>query len=706
MRLDKLNPYFTKLTFLKGVGPKLYEYFKLLVAPKKEVAYFKDLLFHLPYNVINRRKDPENLGEYLGKEVVLSLKVISINKVKFGRNYGTKIKTLYGVHIVELTFFSFNEYMKTNFTKDKDVFVAGKLEQYKSNFNIIHPQVLTSQTQIESAENYPIYGLTAGVKNNNIIKIISQNIDKLEELPEWCDEQFAKKNNFKPFLGTLKSLHQAKSNNDLDLDGSLIQRLAYDELLANQLAIAISREKVVKLKGKQVPFKTSYSNIFLDNVGFQLTGDQEKCLMDVKADIEGENRMFRLVQGDVGSGKTIVGAIAVLSMVEAGFQAAFMAPTEILARQHFDWITSIINQTDLQNKVRVGYLSGSLKEAEKRKVREQVANGEIDIIIGTHSLFQEAISYKNLGLIIIDEQHRFGVKQRMDLAEKGDGVNILFMTATPIPRTLTMTVFGDMDVSIIAEKPAGRKPILTSTLSEKKTADLVEKLKSEVAKGKRIYWVCPLVEEQETNLLSDEGKVISVNERYSYLKEHFGDQVGIVHGQLKADVKEKEIQKFKNGVTKILVATTVIEVGVNVPEATIMVIENSERFGLSQLHQLRGRVGRGSEQSTCILLYSSKLSEFGRKRLKTMKDTEDGFKIAEEDMVLRGTGELLGTRQSGLPDYKIAMLPEHKDLLFAATDQTKIIINQDPKLISEKGLALRQLLYLFEFDDNIKKLNA
>ena len=328
------------------------------------------------------------------------------------------------------------------------------------------------------------------------------------------------------------------------------------------------------------------------------------------------------------------------------------------------------------------------------------------MLVGTHAVFQEKVSYKNLGLIIIDEQHRFGVKQRMELAYKGDGVNILFMTATPIPRTLTMTIYGDMDVSIIAEKPAGRKRIKTTSITSSKVDDLVNKLEAEVNLGRRIYWVCPLVEEQETLGSSGEDKLISVAERYENLKKRFGNKVGLVHGQLKQNIKDKEVEKFKNGETSILVATTVIEVGVHVPEATIMVIENSERFGLSQLHQLRGRVGRGAAESTCILVYSPKISEFGRKRIKTMKETDDGFKIAEEDMLLRGTGELLGTRQSGLPDYKMAMLPEHKDLLFAARDYTKMILATDPTLTSEKGKALRDLLYLFEYDKHIKNLNG
>ncbi len=459
--------------------------------------------------------------------------------------------------------------------------------------------------------------------------------------------------------------------------------------------------------GKSINSHETYSKEIISSLPFELTSDQNKCISHIRKDLKSEYRMFRLVQGDVGSGKTIVGAIAALDCVNAGYQVCFMAPTEILAKQHHAWISETITNTRFHEDIRVGLLVGSLKPKDKLKTQQDCIEGKIDILIGTHALFQEKVGYKNLGAIIIDEQHKFGVKQRFELAHKGDGVNILFMTATPIPRTLSMTLYGDMDISIIAEKPAGRKDIKTTTFSSSRLEDLTKSIDTEVNLGTRIYWVCPFVEPSEEIPFQDEGsKIISVIERYEYLQKIFRNKVGMVHGQMSSENKDKEIEKFKSGEISILVATTVIEVGVNVPEATIMVIENSERFGLSQLHQLRGRVGRSDKQSSCVLVYSKKISDFGRKRLKIMKETNDGFRIAEEDMVLRGSGELLGTKQSGLPDYKIAILPEHKDLLFAARDDVKIILHQDPKLQSKRGQNLRNLLKIFEYNNQIKNLNA
>lgn len=708
MRPDILNTLFTKVNFLKGVGPKLYIYYKQLLSPRKEDTYLKDLLFHLPYNILRRAVDPENLELNLGKEVLLKVKIVSLSKTSFGRRRGATAKALCGNAQINLVFYNANEqYLNSILEKGSERIVCGKVESYKNKLQIIHPHISKNPSDIKFLQSEPVYPLTAGITNKQILKLIRENISKVSDLPEWLDKNYISGNNLPSFNEALKAIHSPKSHEDLMLDCPARKRLAFDELLASQLAIGVTREKTVKIAGKEISSGMEFAKRLISATGFSLTQDQRNSLKDITKDLNSNNRMFRLIQGDVGSGKTIIGAVALLNSIEAGFQGCFMAPTEILAKQHFAWLSEMLETAGLASEIKIALLVGSLKKQEKELVQRKCIEGEIDILIGTHALFQEKVSYKNLGLIVIDEQHKFGVKQRFELANKGDGVNVLFMTATPIPRTLSMTLYGDMDISIIQEKPAGRKPIKTSSITSGRISELVSGLDKEINLGQRVYWVCPFVEPSEDMpFQSDDDKIISVTERYEYLKNKFGNRVGMVHGQMPADKKDQEIEKFRTGALDILVATTVIEVGVNVPEATIMVIENSERFGLSQLHQLRGRVGRGEKGSSCVLVYSNKISNDGRKRIKIMKQTNDGFVIAEEDMILRGSGELLGTKQSGLPEYKIAVLPEHKELLFAARDDVKIILEKDPKLTSERGRNLKNLLYLFDYDSQIQNLNA
>jgi ATP-dependent DNA helicase RecG len=475
-------------------------------------------------------------------------------------------------------------------------------------------------------------------------------------------------------------------------------RLAYDELLANQLALAVIRQRLRRSAGRRLSSPGKRREAILTKLPFKLTGAQSRVLGEIDADLASPYRMLRLLQGDVGSGKTVVALLAMATAVEAGAQAAMMAPTELLARQHLKTIGSFAASAGLN----IALLSGREKGAERKEILAALAEGRIDILIGTHALFQEPVEFRDLALVVIDEQHRFGVHQRLALQEKGTGrgAELLVMTATPIPRTLLLTSYGDMDVSRLDEKPASRKPVTTSVMPDERLETLMKELERPIAKGAQVYWVCPLVAESEVL------DIAAAEERHAELEKRFGDKVGLVHGRLSGKEKDGVMAAFAAGRLSILVATTVIEVGVDVPTASIMVIEHAERFGLAQLHQLRGRVGRGAAQSSCILLYRKPLSEAAQTRLNVMKSTEDGFAIAEEDLRLRGGGEVLGTRQSGLPEFRVARLPDDEALLQVARDEAQLALTRDPELKGPRAEELKLLLYLFERDDAIKLMRA
>jgi ATP-dependent DNA helicase RecG len=475
-------------------------------------------------------------------------------------------------------------------------------------------------------------------------------------------------------------------------------RLAYDELLANQLALAAIRQRLRKSAGRSLAPLGKVRRAIIAALPFKLTGAQTRSLAEIDADLASPNRMLRLLQGDVGSGKTIVALLAMASAVEAGAQAAIMAPTEILARQHLKTITGFADPAGL----RVALLTGRERGPARETIVAALREGQIDILIGTHAVFQETIAFRDLALVVIDEQHRFGVHQRLALQAKGTGrgAELLVMTATPIPRTLLLTSYGDMDVSRLDEKPPGRKPVATSAMPLERLDEVIAGIGRAIEHGAQVYWVCPLVAESETLDLA------AAEERFADLKQRFGDAVGLVHSRLKAKEKDQVMAAFAEGSISVLVSTTVIEVGVDVPKASIMIIEHAERFGLAQLHQLRGRVGRGADKSSCILLYRQPLSEAARERLAVMRRTEDGFIIAEEDLRLRGGGELLGTRQSGLPLFRVARLPEDAELLKAARDEARLVLARDPALNEQRSEPLKLLLYLFERDDAIKLMRA
>ncbi len=595
-------------------------------------------------------------------------------------------------------FKAFADSMKRMLPEGEKRFVSGEVGWFRDEPQMNHPDhVVTSEGFAALPAIEPVYPLTAGLSTKTYTKAMALALPRMPLLMEWQDAAWLQKNNWATFNESLYTVHLPTTPDALDPLHPARARLAFDELLANQLALAMVRRHVKRSSGRSLKGNGVLRSKIIAVLPYSLTGAQQASMQDIEADMASSQRMIRLLQGDVGAGKTVVALLALAIAVEAGAQGALMVPTEILARQHMatlNWIA-----------VSVGLRMGLLTGREKGKVREQVladlASGEIDILIGTHALFQDGVTFKDLGLAVIDEQHRFGVHQRLALQGKAQlSPDVLVMTATPIPRTLALTAYGDMDVSRLMEKPPGRLPIETRVMPLSRMDDIVDGLARSMAHGVRAYWVCPLVEESEFMDLA------AAEERFTHLKTAFPSKVGMVHGRLKGPERDMVMADFKSGALSILVSTTVIEVGVDVPEAAIMIIENAERFGLAQLHQLRGRVGRGSAQSHCILLYKEPLGETAKARLEIMRSTEDGFVIAEEDLRLRGAGEVLGTQQSGIPEFKIADLAVHAELLAAARDDAALILNKDERLQTPRGEALRNLLYLFEREEAIRLLSA
>ena len=712
MRPARLAPLFATVRSLKGVGPKVEGLLNKLLAPRHEGGHARviDLLWHLPVSVIDRPIAPRITDAKIGELATLEVMVTEHRPGGGGRRRGARFGP-YRVLVedqagaaLELVYFNADlAYLKRLLPEGSRRLISGKLESYDGWLQIPHPDHVARLDRAEAGAamlplHEPVYPLTAGLTNTTLRKAIGEALQHLPSLPEWMDAAFLAKQVWPSFAEALARLHAPEAEADLLPSASARARLAYDELLANQLALAVIRARLKRRAGRRLAGAGRMRDAILNALPFKLTGAQTLALAEIDADLANPQRMLRLLQGDVGSGKTVVALLAMATAVEAGAQAALMAPTELLARQHLATISTFGAAADL----RIALLTGRERGRERAEIVDALEGGRIDILIGTHALFQEHIVFKDLGLVVIDEQHRFGVHQRLALQEKGSGsgAELLVMTATPIPRTLLLTSYGDMDVSRLDEKPPGRKPIATRIVPLERLDEVIAGIERAGASGAQIYWVCPLVAESEVL------DIAAAEERHAELRARFGERVGLVHGKLAGKDKDRVMAAFASGALSILVSTTVIEVGVDVPNASIMIIDHAERFGLAQLHQLRGRVGRGAKESSCILLYRQPLSDAARERLNVMRSTEDGFVIAEEDLRLRGGGEVLGTRQSGLPLFRIASLPEHEALLQAARDDARLRLARDPELKGEAAETLRLLLYLFERDDAVKLMRA
>jgi ATP-dependent DNA helicase RecG len=698
MRPALLNPLFTPVTTLSGVGPKQDKLFRYLLG-RDETPRLVDLLLHLPASVIDRRARPKIREAAQGAVVTLEV-TVDRHRPPPPRNARAPFLVYASDDTgdVVLTFFRAKPgYVEKLLPVGAKRYVSGTLQMYDGIPQIVHPDRIVDEAGFAKLSGIdPVYPLTEGLALGSLRRAMAQALQKLPSLPEWISPEVIRRCKFPPVADALNRVHTPVELTDILPDGPFWSRLAFDELLAGQLALALVRAQLRRPAGDRHAGDGHLRKKIIDALPYALTSSQQQAAAAISEDLRQPIRMLRLLQGDVGSGKTVVALLAAAAVTEVGKQAALMAPTEILARQHIKTITPLAERAGL----RVAILTGREKGKERRDILARLEAGEIDFLVGTHALIQDDVAFKSLALAVVDEQHRFGVRERLALTAKGDAVDVLVLSATPIPRTLVLTYFGDMDVSELREKPAGRQPIDTRAVASSRINEVMEAVGRALDKGKLVYWIVPLVEESETVNLTD------AEARFESLRERFGDKVGLVHGKMRGPDKDRAMAQFASGETGLLVATTVVEVGVDVPAATIMVIENAERFGLAQLHQLRGRIGRGSEASTCLLLYKEPLNEMSTARLKVIRETTDGFRIAEEDLKLRGEGDVLGVRQSGLPGYRIARSDVHGQLITQARDEALRIMKDNPKLKGARGEALRVLLYLFERDEAVPLIGA
>jgi ATP-dependent DNA helicase RecG len=699
MRPAILNRLFAESRVLPGIGPKIEKLIAKALGTGARAPRVLDLVFHLPAGLIDRRYRPKLIAAEPGRIATVTVNVLDHKPAVRGRRLPYRVLTTDDTAAMEVVYFTPHEdHILKMLPPGSRRTLSGRIDSFSGRLQMAHPDYIAPP---EDAATIPdveaVYPTTEALSARVMGKAVRHALERLPELPEWQDESYRAKQGWPNFASALGAVHGPQSEKDLEPLSAPRMRLAYDELLANQLALALIRDSVRRQPGRVLKSPGALRRKAFSALPFQLTEAQTKAILEITADMESPSRMVRLLQGDVGAGKTVVAMAALLNAVEAGYQGAFMAPTEILARQHLASLEGMAKAAG----VRVALLTGRERGAPRSAILAALEAGEIDILVGTHAIFSEDVRFRDLALAVVDEQHRFGVHQRMQLQGKGERpADVLVMTATPIPRTLQLTAYGDMDVSRLTGKPPGRRPVETRVLPASRLDEVLEALKRALAKGARAYWVCPLVEESEKSDLA------AAEERAATLRKVLGPKVGLVHGRMKGAERDAAMAAFKMGETRVLVATTVIEVGVDVPEASIIVVEHAERFGLAQLHQLRGRVGRGAARSTCLLVYHGPLGPTAKQRLAALRSTDDGFVIAEEDLRLRGAGELLGTKQSGLPEFHFADLSLHGELLAAARDDVRLILQRDGGLKSARGEALRTLLYLFEQDEAVRYLRT
>jgi ATP-dependent DNA helicase RecG len=700
MRPTLLDRLFAPVTVLPGIGPQLGRLVERAAGPA-----VIDLLWHLPSGLVDRHAAPSigALNPHDWPDAIVTVKgIVEQHQPGFGRR---PHRVLLSDDTGMLTLVYFNvkgDQLQRILPIGAERVVSGKIEYYSGVPQMAHPDYVVAPAEAERVTGVePVYPLTAGLSSRVVGRAVIAGLSRAPDLPEWLDPALRERRHWPAWQAAAGAVHAPKNSDDLSPLNAPRQRLAYDEILASQLAVALVRATRRRRPGR-VSAGTGFLQARAESAfGFSLTPSQRLAMAEIAGDMKAPLRMMRLLQGDVGSGKTVVALLAMLIAVESGGQAALLAPTEVLARQHHQVLTRLAAPAGVE----VGLLTGREKGRARDSMLASLASGLTPIVVGTHALLQPDVEFRDLALAVIDEQHRFGVEQRLALAAKGSATDTLLMSATPIPRTLMLTAYGDLDVSRLTEKPPGRTPIDTRTVQLERAEEVTGAVARALKSGAKVFWVCPIVEESEN------ADIAAAEERHRALAELLPGRVGLVHGRMKGIEKDRAMAAFaatdpKDKPVDLLVATTVIEVGIDVPEATVMVIEHAERFGLAQLHQLRGRIGRGDRKSTCLLLYQAPLGEIARRRLQILRETDDGFRIAEEDLRLRGGGEVLGTRQSGLPELRLADLALHEELVAVAHDDARLILERDPQLASPRGEALRLLLYLFRRDEAVQYLRA
>ncbi len=692
-RPEILFPCFAQLISLPGIGPRTAD-----IMAKRIGKFAIDLAFYFPVSLIDRSASPDINAITDGEIVTLSITIISIDIQMGGQSRPARIVGENETGQIELIYFRAKaNYLKSLYKIGKTIIISGRVDFFNHKKQITHPDYVVELDQRASIPSIePIYPLSSGLRQILLRKTSKSIINNIPEIPEWIDKNLKHQQNWPDFKSALLKCHSPKTEADLELNTTHRRRLAFDELLANQLALCLIRtQQSNTYTSEPIRGDEQFIEKFISSLPYSMTSAQKRVVREITDEQSAPVRMLRLLQGDVGSGKTLVALIALLRAITSGKQAALLAPTEILSKQHFENIKDLLKGFDVEPVL----LIGSMTLKQKQAIHEGLKSGKISFVIGTHALLTENAEFADLGLAVVDEQHRFGVKQRLVLGQKGGGCDILIMTATPIPRTLAMTAYGDLKISQLDEKPAGRRDIKTATLQMEKMNEVIKRLSKAIRNGSRAYWICPLVEE------SDKLDAEAAEDRHKVLTQLLPEANPVLaHGKMNSNERDIAMQAFQSGESQLLVATTVVEVGVDIPEAGIIIIENAERFGLAQLHQLRGRVGRSDIQSSCLLLYQTPLSNTAKSRLDIMRQTNNGFLIAEEDLRLRGPGEVLGKRQSGAPEFKLANLSAHADLIGIARKQSLKLLNEDPLLTSEKGKACHILIGLFEQDTAIRYL--